>query len=798
MKIRLSLLGTTDLRSPDGHQLQSVLQQPRRFALLAYLAITTRSSAVRRDTIIGVFWPDVSQEKARGSLNQAIHQLRRSLGASAILSLGTEEVSLNRELISCDAAEFLDAIEGNLWKEAAELYRGELLPGFIDTGSSPNLDQWISEERDHFRRLATTAAWHLAEEAARLEDIPSSIVWARRASEWSEGEEETIRRLMLHLNRLGDRAGVVQAYESLVRELEQIDVAPAPETVQLFEKLRESWNENPSPQPSDTLPAQLAVSVTAQTGGVDEKTDANQNKKESAGKNNPRRIVPGLRSIATTALLAMAFLTFWGLKSQLNDGQSVTESSLLLIHPVEDFTRENLPVGAITAEIVRQLQKVQRIDVVFVADSTRPVSATANTFHLRAGVMRVDERLRLTAHLTDANTGKAIGSTRIEVAADNTLNVVDELAVQVASYTRKRIGDAIAERKLRESAVSNQAIALVSLGQQDRDRADSLRIARVYDAADMAYRMADSIFQEAEKKEPHWALPTIERARTAYKRMWLEISVAQNGRERARHWAETGVAHANRVLAKDKGHLDALELRAILNYWRWHFAQPTRSGQTDELLAQAQRDAQQVTSRDPTRALAWRILAITLHTQGDHEASLWALERAISADAFLQNDTEITLRIFTEATDVGDYAKADYWCQVMELQNPTAWFTFYCRLTLLAMAPKPPSVTEIDRIRDAIQERNFPARINSHLEALIAAALARGGDTDRAIAMLEHVSTKRHLNPELGELEAWGWLLVGDTAKARSLLESHIAASPSERKGLARIKRFEGLGLRTN
>jgi hypothetical protein len=62
----LRLLGSADLRDRDGRGALSVLAQPKRLALLAWL--TRATGFHRRDTIIGLFWPELDVEHARAAL----------------------------------------------------------------------------------------------------------------------------------------------------------------------------------------------------------------------------------------------------------------------------------------------------------------------------------------------------------------------------------------------------------------------------------------------------------------------------------------------------------------------------------------------------------------------------------------------------------------------------------------------------------------------------------------------------------------------------------------------------------
>jgi DNA-binding SARP family transcriptional activator len=80
--IQLLTLGATDLRQDGGDELRSVLSQPKRLALLVHIALGSPSGFVGRDTLLALFWPESDEERARNSLRQALHYLRRSIGES--------------------------------------------------------------------------------------------------------------------------------------------------------------------------------------------------------------------------------------------------------------------------------------------------------------------------------------------------------------------------------------------------------------------------------------------------------------------------------------------------------------------------------------------------------------------------------------------------------------------------------------------------------------------------------------------------------------------------------------------
>ena len=150
--LRLTLLGPVDLRDEDGNELRAVLQQPKRLALLACLALTANGAYRRRDALLGLFWPDLDQEHARGALRRALYFLRRSLGDGIVVSRGEEEVGIAAGTIWCDAVAFEAAVRDGKPGEARALYRGDLLEGFYIAGGA-GAEEWLDGERGRLRAL---------------------------------------------------------------------------------------------------------------------------------------------------------------------------------------------------------------------------------------------------------------------------------------------------------------------------------------------------------------------------------------------------------------------------------------------------------------------------------------------------------------------------------------------------------------------------------------------------------------------------------------------------------------------
>ncbi len=236
--IRLRTLGSIELHSAAGESLDAVVAQPKRLALLAYLALARPFGFHRRDRLFAMFWPEQDESRARDSLNQAVRFLRQALGSSVVLSRGAEDVSVDRAQLWCDAVAFQTAVDEERPREAIELYRGELLAGFF-VADARGFEEWLEGERARLREQASQAARAVAEGEEAAGNLTQALRWGRLEFSFSNGDERALRRWLAMLARAGDRAGAIQAYEDFARRLrDEYEADPSPETQALVETIR--------------------------------------------------------------------------------------------------------------------------------------------------------------------------------------------------------------------------------------------------------------------------------------------------------------------------------------------------------------------------------------------------------------------------------------------------------------------------------------------------------------------------------------------------------------------------------
>ena len=236
---RLRLLGSLDLERLDGAPVLSVVAQPKRIALLAYLA-AGRGRQHSREELIGVFWPESGRDEARNALRQTLHRLRRSLAEGVIISQGDREVEIDCDLLECDVVDFEKSVASGDLERALELYRGDLTED-LHVGGCPEFDHWRDQRAATLRNSAVEAAATLSARMEREGDLPAAVEFVRRAVELAPFDESHVQALMRLSASDGDRAGAVVAYKAFEARLRsELELEPSAETSSLLREIRDT------------------------------------------------------------------------------------------------------------------------------------------------------------------------------------------------------------------------------------------------------------------------------------------------------------------------------------------------------------------------------------------------------------------------------------------------------------------------------------------------------------------------------------------------------------------------------
>lgn len=229
----LRTLGAIGLTSKDGREFDALLSQPKRLALLAYLATPEPGRWHRRDSILGVFWPELDSGRARTSLRSALYVIRQQLGADAVRTRGDDEVSLDPAAIQSDAGLLGRHLAEGRAADALAQFRGEYLPGLFIRGAS-EFEHWLDGERRRLKAAAISAAVRLSLDCEVAGDLPGALAAHLRRLELEPTDEPAVRRAMTMLDRLGDRGQALAAFERLQTQLRaQFGAEPSADTLRL-------------------------------------------------------------------------------------------------------------------------------------------------------------------------------------------------------------------------------------------------------------------------------------------------------------------------------------------------------------------------------------------------------------------------------------------------------------------------------------------------------------------------------------------------------------------------------------
>lgn len=233
MVLDIQVLGHPSVKTRSGdHDAPG----PKLLALAAFLALRHGGAGVRRSELIGVFWPDSREDRARTALRQALMTVRRQWGGSVVTS-DDGGIRLRREAVRCDVWDFEHHLRAGAAEQALGQYRGDLLLGF-DARCTPEWESWVDRRRQTLREQACEAHWVVARRQYAAGRVRESISHVRKALALRPFDERGMRQLMLMLAAQGDRASALREYEVFANTLKtELSVPPDPQTRELRERI---------------------------------------------------------------------------------------------------------------------------------------------------------------------------------------------------------------------------------------------------------------------------------------------------------------------------------------------------------------------------------------------------------------------------------------------------------------------------------------------------------------------------------------------------------------------------------
>lgn len=228
-------------------------------ALLFYLAVARRPHA--RESLAGLLWGDMSEDRASKNLRNALSNLRGLVGDHLLITRA--EVAFNQAApYWLDVENFTASLTGdvtrkdiNLLHNIVELYTGDFLEG-VHCHDALMFEEWMLGQRALLKGLAVQALHTLVVNHLAREEYAAGIDYAQRLLALEPWREETHRHIMILLARSRQRSAALAQYETCRRVLaSELGVEPMAETTALYQRLKATA------APPHNLPPQPAAFV---------------------------------------------------------------------------------------------------------------------------------------------------------------------------------------------------------------------------------------------------------------------------------------------------------------------------------------------------------------------------------------------------------------------------------------------------------------------------------------------------------------------------------------------------------
>lgn len=273
--LKLSFLGTFLARS--GETVIQEFESAKVRALLAYLMLESEKPH-SRNHLTGLLWGEGDDLKSAKNMRQALSNLRKTIqdvdseNPFLLIESDTIRANTNNPRLWLDAQVFEQLISAcekhphrrietcaacaHRLEQAAQLYRGELLDGFV-LKDSEYFQDWLVARREYFHQKALTALEHLAVYHQQRREYQEAVAYARSLLSMDEWREESHVLLMRLLFSASQRSEALKQYQKCRRIMrEEFGVDPQPETLQLYQHiLNRQLPDHAAVLPPNNLPS---------------------------------------------------------------------------------------------------------------------------------------------------------------------------------------------------------------------------------------------------------------------------------------------------------------------------------------------------------------------------------------------------------------------------------------------------------------------------------------------------------------------------------------------------------------
>jgi TolB-like protein len=388
MGYRLHLLGRFEMLSPSGDDI--AVSSKKSQALIAILALA-RGEAVLRSRLCDLLWEDRGEDQARNSLRQAFASLRKMFKAQETFPfvVTEEDAAIDTRAFTLDTDQLFEA---SGWPALEHLHGGTFLEGLSIPGQT--IQDWLLAERQRFDALRADRLAGCIADLESAEEHASALVAAQALLGIDPLNEIAHRAIMRSHARTGERAKALKQYQScsdLLRR--ELDIEPDSETRRLYDDLKQ----------------QGSATVAAAT--------------EPSGPDVSGSDTPGL-----------AVLPFDNLSGD----------------PDQEYFSDGL-----TEDIITELSRFRELFVIARNSSfsykgkavkVQDVGSDLGVGYIVEGsVRRAGDRVRVTAQLVEAATGKHIWAEKFDRALTGIFELQDEITKAIVMVLPKRLQGAMVE-----------------------------------------------------------------------------------------------------------------------------------------------------------------------------------------------------------------------------------------------------------------------------------------------------------------------------------------------------------------
>ena len=423
---RLKLFAGISLEGGRGPLAGRAVQR-HRLALLALLGVA-RSRGFTRDKLIAFLWPDADTERGRALLSDSVYRINQAVGGEAIVANG-DVLRLNTERVSCDAAEFGEAVECADWQQAASLYTGPFLDGFF-LDEADEFERWVGSERQRHAQEHVRALEALA---TTTDDTLASLHWSQLFVQHAPYSSRAALQLMRALERTGERAAAVQHARVYAQSMRtDVGVEPDPEVLAYAERLRAT----PIAKADDS---RLNGSIDVVAPIV----------VQPAVLESPRRRRRPSLALGLLALASLVLIVGTVVARRDDSTASTAAPTSIVVLPFADQSPggdQEYFADGIAEELMVKLANMRGLNVVGRTSSfafkgkaadTREIASRLNVNAILSGsVRKAESRLRVTAQLVDAKTGYEMWSETYDRPEADVLDIQDEISRAIVMRLR--------------------------------------------------------------------------------------------------------------------------------------------------------------------------------------------------------------------------------------------------------------------------------------------------------------------------------------------------------------------------